>query len=207
MSIHSVRARIARALRPSSGSGKPTLTRKELQGILAEAEKDGKVEVGEARLLVDLWQRGYRKPTVPKRPDAYALTPGTLDEFGRFGFRKMNTIGPVKDLGYISRLTTPGAQMAGKTYEVQPGEALQVEFVMTKNANVGSFFSPTLPALLRVSAGAVGPKVYGEPRVSRYTIRISPDAKPGTVIPIETNPLQYSVRTPGWLFGFDIRVK
>jgi hypothetical protein len=201
VSYYSVKYRIDRALKPSPKTGKVTMTTQEFFGILTEAKKDG-VNVAEARLLGTLFSKAYvGKRPADAPPDAFLLNKPSQKLYHQFAWERGFARGPAIDLGY---LTPPGPKLNGKTFEVPAGDALRFDVVVSKRANLGGLASPTHPGLIKVTAGVREKRVGDD--LSFYSLRVSPNAPKGTLITVRSNPLQYSVRTPDWLFEFKVRV-
>jgi hypothetical protein len=200
MSYYTVKAKIDRALLPSSAGRSPSLTSKELKGILAEARKDGITE-GEKRIVRDLYQKGYVKGSLPSSQGSFQLTASTQRGFAEFFWEVKWPNGPGVDLG---RIATPGPRLAGKTFTVKPGEALRLELPSSKNFSVGAFYS-TPEGYVRTSAAELAGQ-SGATRNWIWTLKVPPNATQGTVIPMRTNPGPYANQGPDWRFEFFIKV-
>jgi hypothetical protein len=114
--------------------------------------------------------------------------------------------GQVHDLGLLDK---PGDQLKGSNQSLAVGDSLRFSFGENQIWGINTLIVTPPDALQWTDKQLEDYKhhVLGSMSKHQFTLTVSPDAKPGEKIHVQTYANHQSQGDPGWDFSFDIEVK
>ena len=111
--------------------------------------------------------------------------------------------GAVDDLGTFDNTNKPGPKIAGKVFNLKPGDS--VRFACHENQIYGVIGVTSSSPEVKVESKLIKPMQHGDlgnTNVYQYTITMAHDAKPGTKAHLTTQAPYQSHSDAGYVFSF-----